>query len=1399
MATELTSNSALLLTPSELGHLPRNELLGEGATAEVYLSVAQLHRSPFQAEPTALALKVARAGFDAVLLREAKALVLAAGPGVPRLYGLGKIDGQVALAMEKVEGERLDNYLTRMPLDLGARLELAKAVFASVGRALMQLHALGWAHHDVKPENIMVSFAQQWSVALIDFGLASDEPLVRSGTPLYLPPGVLSGQDVDSARGDAYALARTLAGIFDQSWYESAQRRAGLDEVPSEWRAVLASILAPTEVLWPNVSWMWHAAADAGLIEANTQVAPTLRQQYVATRFVELGRLREPFEVSVTGLPGMWCRDVGAVFSLCVQLERPQVERTLAGARQIIVDFDAHDRRRFLGRVLGPLAAAWELPAASDGALVDCLHTLAQTTSLRAITFRQLSEALLSPDQPLIHVEERRRSACELALALGERPVSTATLLQVRALEHAPEVLLEETTRIARLMGEFSLAEQLIDRCPTEFAQLQGALVLSRKGSRLAAERTLRELAEQAKDLEIRSQARAILARYALDSGAIDLARSELTRAGSSSTRFEVEALIELAVGDHSACQRAIERGLSFSHHAEEKARLLGVSGMLHHASGDSSAALALFTQAVEFARVAGAALEEATYLTGVAAAASDAGKLADALDASERAEQLFEALGKYDQTARALLARASVLLSLGARTELRMVVDRGLALARRGRDTRCEAYLLLCLCDAASTQAEKSPLAIRAFELLKDGEQDDRLSAATRVLDATGAILEGAEDCATSSTNADVCLRWWQSRAEVLLRSLANDGQSEALEILPHLERWANGSERSLTSGPALVAGAHLALRLGRAESARLLLARADDVARHILVHVRSEHLIVARQLPWVEQAQGSRADPGDNGEQLSDVEGLLKALGRRSGFRSLLDQVLDMLLLWTGVERGLLLLRAPGDRLVVRAARNLKRADLKGEQRLLSLSVAKRVLSEGRPVILAEAAGDVSNLHRSVISLNLRSVMAVPLMARGEILGVAYLDDRVKKAAFGQRELSWANLISTVAALAIWDERDRLALRRALRRAERAEQRLSHQLTQNELELQLAQRELGRFVDDRQLRGGYENIIGRSRKMRELLALVDRVAQSDVPALIVGESGTGKELIARALADMGPRKKQPFIAENCGAVPEGLLESTLFGHRKGAFTGASRHQPGLFSLAHGGTLFLDEIGEMPLTMQTKLLRVLQDGEVRPLGAERSTKVDVRLVVATHRDLEKMVAEGRFRQDLYFRLNVVRLPVPALRERKEDIPLLVAHFLTRNTDPPRTLSDAALARLCSFPWPGNVRQLENEIRRMIVLGGEHLNAADLSPELLAGTNQPGPNARTLREKIDALERQLVLEALEHSGGNRTRAADALGLSRFGLQKMTQRLNIELDPSLQKSGRIRPRGLDERS
>jgi transcriptional regulator with PAS, ATPase and Fis domain len=279
----------------------------------------------------------------------------------------------------------------------------------------------------------------------------------------------------------------------------------------------------------------------------------------------------------------------------------------------------------------------------------------------------------------------------------------------------------------------------------------------------------------------------------------------------------------------------------------------------------------------------------------------------------------------------------------------------------------------------------------------------------------------------------------------------------------------------------------------------------------------------------------------------------------------------------------------------------------------------------------------------------------------------------------------------------------------------------------------------------------------------------------------LVVGESGTGKELVARAMHANGPRGRRAFVSENCASVPETLLESTLFGHVKGAFTGASTTRAGLFDVADGGTLFLDEIGEMSLAMQSKLLRVLQGGEVRPVGGERVRTVDVRVIGATNRDLEAMVAEGKFRQDLFYRLNVIALRVPPLRDRAEDIPLLVQHFVSKHAAGRAVkVTRAAMAKLCAFPWPGNVRQLENEVRRALVLGEGAIDVAELSADVVRGGPSGSRSAGLdMKARVDALETELVLEALKKTRGNQTRAAQLLGLSRFGLQKMMKRLKIK--------------------
>ena len=305
------------------------------------------------------------------------------------------------------------------------------------------------------------------------------------------------------------------------------------------------------------------------------------------------------------------------------------------------------------------------------------------------------------------------------------------------------------------------------------------------------------------------------------------------------------------------------------------------------------------------------------------------------------------------------------------------------------------------------------------------------------------------------------------------------------------------------------------------------------------------------------------------------------------------------------------------------------------------------------------------------------------------------------------------------------------------------------------------------------------FSNIVSKNPRMLDIFALIRKISDFKTTVLILGESGTGKELIARALHNNSIRKEAPFVAVNCGAIPHTLLESELFGHVKGAFTDASTDKVGLFEQAHGGTLFLDEIGEMPLLLQVKLLRVLQDEEIRPLGSSTVRKVDVRVISATSKDLEHEITEGRFREDLYFRLNVLGIKLPPLRERSEDISPLADYFLAKYGDlfgkRGVRLSQDALRALVGYHWPGNVREFENCIERGILLcEGDLLDVGSLPDKLREKSNNGAfigipPDSLSIKKAEEILERELIRKALEKTGGNRTHAARLLEISHRSL------------------------------
>ncbi len=318
----------------------------------------------------------------------------------------------------------------------------------------------------------------------------------------------------------------------------------------------------------------------------------------------------------------------------------------------------------------------------------------------------------------------------------------------------------------------------------------------------------------------------------------------------------------------------------------------------------------------------------------------------------------------------------------------------------------------------------------------------------------------------------------------------------------------------------------------------------------------------------------------------------------------------------------------------------------------------------------------------------------------------------------------------------------------------------------------------------------------LGKSPAMRAIADIIRRVAASRTTVLITGESGTGKERIARAIHATSDRSKKPFLVVNCGALPENLMESELFGHEKGAFTGASGKHSGLFREAEGGTLLLDEIGELPLNLQVKLLRALQERKVRPVGATAEIAVDVRVIAATNRDVEKDVAEGRFRQDLYYRLNIIRIEVPPLRTRTEDIPSLVDHFVHRFAEEHgkavRGLAQEALRAVLAYPFPGNVRELENAIERALTLAaGPTIALADLPPSIAGAVTHAAPRLLDLPEDgcdLDAVlaeaERRLILQALERTGGVRTQAAKLLGLTFRSLRYRLGKLGLDAGEDL---------------
>jgi Nif-specific regulatory protein len=429
------------------------------------------------------------------------------------------------------------------------------------------------------------------------------------------------------------------------------------------------------------------------------------------------------------------------------------------------------------------------------------------------------------------------------------------------------------------------------------------------------------------------------------------------------------------------------------------------------------------------------------------------------------------------------------------------------------------------------------------------------------------------------------------------------------------------------------------------------------------------------------------------------------------------------------------------------------------------ITRSVFKKVVAERAAVLAADAKRDVGETV-SIMGAQIESTIGVPLWhGADEIIGVLQVDNRAASGVFRERDLDILAVLAQSASQAFAHAR----LVQRLRAAEES------QRNENDY---LKRREQGRRFD---------GIIGESPQMKRLFEQLRKVVNTRVTVLIEGETGTGKELIASAVHYWSERSDKLFVAQNCAALPENLLESELFGHKKGSFTGATEDKKGLFELADGGTLFLDEVGEMPLNLQAKLLRVLQEGEIRPIGSNVTKKIDVRIVAATNRDLEKEVAEARFREDLFYRLKVFPIRVPPLRERREDIPLLAGHFLKRYAHEfgrsIRGFGQQAMELLSAYKWPGNVRELENEVQRLVIQcdEGGFVEPDHLSPRIRQVENildKVHPRKGTLKEMVEQVEKWILLESLKEHDNNKSQTAKTLGITREGLHKKLKHFGL---------------------
>ena len=786
--------------------------------------------------------------------------------------------------------------------------------------------------------------------------------------------------------------------------------------------------------------------------------------------------------------------------------------------------------------------------------------------------------------------------------------------------------------------------------------------------------------------------------------------------------------------------------------------------------------------EALSSAREALALFDEIGHASGYCAAlinvglyARASGRFDEALDHFRRARAALAQSGEASREVYAIECEADLLRFLGQPLTAIDRLGEAIRVASRASDERQTGYATASLARALLDAARPSEAIDRARAALAVGEKTKtpRLIARSLVALAAGTLAGGepreaaerARELLTRGT-AEINLEDMAAEANLVLAGALID-----LSDLP-AAREALGAAREAIRARDVRALSPLADRIeariarlsGDLSTASALEWKAEENRRLLGERISDETLrrsfLSAAAFEWPKQTspagQGgpSAASPLAALRTLYEISGLV---GSHHDLDDMLNRVLDLALGIVGAARGLILLiDERSGALEIRTSRGLEPQTAQDAARY-SRSVVKAA-GEGQSILTTDAGSDERfSRYRSISMFRIKSLMCVPLKGRERVIGTVYVDGGAGGRVFTKGDLSFLEAFANQAAIALENAR------------------MYARLVEENKMLRREAQERYRF----------ENFVGKSEAMQKVFDMMGRVADSPLPVLILGESGTGKELVAKALHFNSARRSRPFLSENCAAIPETLLESELFGYVQGAFTGADRDKKGLLEMADGGTLLLDEVGDMPMSMQAKLLRALQDGEFRPIGSKQIRRASVRIVAATNADLRRRIAEQRFREDLYYRLNVVAIELPPLRARREDVPPLVEHFLEKAAkerhEPALKIDDDLLALLIRYSWPGNVRQLENIIAKLVILArGTRIGMLDLEndPTLYEQLAEM-PAEESSFQDLAAVEKKQMEKALRQTGGNREKAARLLGISRATIFRKIKEYGID--------------------